>query len=251
VTLTVAINGSPRKERGDTALVLDAFLRGVQDAGSTTETVYAGKLHIKPCDCGTMHCWYGNPGQCVHRDDMGSLYDLLARADILVLATPVYIPLPGDMQNLINRLCPLIEPLLETRGGRTRARFRSDVRIGRMALVSTGGWWEKDNFETVVHIVRELCENASVTFGGAALRPHAFLMKSGGKLTPAAQPVLQALRQAGRELAQHGRISEKTSEAVSTPLIGETELLERYNKLLEASRRATRGHRPREGGSRT
>ena len=80
---------------------------------------------------------------------------------------PVYIPLPGAMQNVINRLCPLIEPRLEFRQGRTRARFRDDVNIRKIVLVSTGGWWEKENFDTVVRIVEELAEAASVEFGGS------------------------------------------------------------------------------------
>jgi multimeric flavodoxin WrbA len=237
MTITVAINGSPHQERGDTSLVLDAFLRGMEEAGSATQVIYATALKIKPCDCGRMHCWYGNPGQCVHRDDMESVCDLIASADILVLATPVYIPLPGAMQNLINRLCPLIEPLLETREGRTRARLRADVKIGRIALVSTGGWWESENFDTVVRIVQELSEDMSVSFGGAALRPHAFLMKTEGGLTEAANTVIGALQRAGRELAQQGRISDKTSEDVRAPLLGQDELRERYNKLVRASSR--------------
>ena len=121
------------------------------------------------------------------RPNPESLFELavptLREADILVLATPVYIPLPGEMQNLINRLCPLVKPKLETREGRTRARFHDEVRIQRIALVSTGGWWEKGNFGTVGRIAQELAESASVKFAGALLRPHAGLMRRQGELT--------------------------------------------------------------------
>ena len=77
------------------------------------------------------------------------------------------------MQNIINRLCPLLDPVLEFRKGRTRATIRKDVRIRTIVLVSASGWWEKGNFGTVVRIVKELAEDASVKFGGAVLRPHA------------------------------------------------------------------------------
>jgi multimeric flavodoxin WrbA len=163
---------------------------------------------------------------------MQQLYPKLKEADILVLATPVYIPLPGDMQNLINRLCPLIVPLLEFREGRTRAKFREDVGIQRIALVSTSGWWEKGNFDTVIRIVDELAEDASVQFAGSVLRPHAFLLKKENKLTQEGEVVLQAVRRAGIELVNTGMMSEETLDAVSQPLISEEGLRKWYNKAL-------------------
>jgi len=116
---------------------------------------------------------------------MQMLYPKLRGADILVLVTPVYIPLPGEMQDFINRLCPLIEPVLEWRDGRTRARFHEDVKIRQIVLVSASGWWEKGNFDTVVRIAEELAKDANVEFGGAILRPHAsFLVKTKRKQKP-------------------------------------------------------------------
>ena len=118
------------------------------DAGADHELFYASRLDVEPCT-GEFHCWYEKPGECYIKDDMELLYPELREAEILVLATPVYIPLPGEMQNVINRLCPLIEPALETREGRTRARFHKDVKINKIALVSTSGWWEMGNFDIV------------------------------------------------------------------------------------------------------
>lgn len=229
---TLAINGSPRTEKGHTATLLGAFLEGMADGGSEVELVYASRLKVKPCACGTMHCWYGTPGECCFQDDMQALYAKLRATETLVLATPVYIPLPGAMQNVINRLCPLVEPRLQTRDGRTRARFRDDVAIRRIALVATGGWWELGNLDTVVRIAQELAEDASVAFAGAVLRPHAFVMQAQGKLTPDGQAVLDAARRAGVELASRGAMDPQTLEAASQPLIGEAELRDRYNALL-------------------
>ena len=228
----VAINGSPRTEKGYTAMVLTPFIQGMMDAGSDVELFYAGRLKVKPCTCGEMYCWYKKPGECCIKDDMQLLYPKLREADILILATPVYIPLPGEMQDIINRLCPLVKPFLETRGGRTRARFDEGVRIQKIVLVSTGGWWEKENFGTVVRIAEELAENTSVEFAGAVLRPHASLMMQGGGLTEEGQAVLNAVKRAGYELVKEGVMSEKTLEAISRPLISEDELRRRYNQAL-------------------
>jgi len=232
MSIAVAINGSPRLEKGDTALVLGAFIQGMREAGCEVELFHASRLDVQPCTCGVMYCWYRRPGECCIQDGMQPLYEHLRRADTLVLAAPVYIPLPGAMQNVINRLCPLIEPLLETRQGRTRARFRPDVQIRRMVLVSTSGWWEKKNMRTVVRIVEELSANASVEFAGAVLRPHAFLMMRNGQLTEAGQAALTAATEAGRQLVRDGRMNEATLDAVSRPLISEEALRRMYNRMF-------------------
>ena len=225
----IAINGSPRMEKGYTALILNSFVHGMMDAGSEVELFYTRRLKVKPCTCGEMYCWYKKAGECCIKDDMQLLYPQLREADILILATPVYIPLPGEMQNFINRLCPLIEPILEIHQGRTRARFHKQVKIRKIVLVSTGGWWEKANFETVVHITEELAKDASVEFAGAVLRPHAFLMKEKGKLTKDGEAVLNMVKRAGYELIKKGRMNKETLEAISRPLVSEEELRRLYN----------------------
>jgi len=215
----IAINGSPRKQNGDTAMLLAPLIQGMKDAGYDVELFYARDLKVRSCNCSNMYCWYQKPGTCCFKDDMDLLYPRLREAEILILATPVYIPLPGEMQNIINRLCPLIKPLLETRLGRTRARFHADVKIRKILLVSTSGWWEKGNFGTVTRIAEELAEDASCEFAGAVIRPHASLMKKEGKLTRDGEAVIEAARKAGCELVQNGAISQETFETISRPLI--------------------------------
>jgi len=229
----VAINGSPHKQSGNTAMILSPLIQGMKNAGYDVDLFYAHDLKVKDCDCTSMYCWYKKPGSCYIKDDMNLLYSLSRDAEILILATPVYVPLPGDMQNIINRLCPLIKPLLETRNERTRARFHEDVKIRKILLVSTGGWWEKGNFGTVVKIIEEFAENASVEFAGAVIRPHAFLMKKDGKLTKDGEIVIEAARKAGEELVKQGTISQETFEAISRPLISEEALKQMHNSWIE------------------
>jgi multimeric flavodoxin WrbA len=220
-------------EKGNTARVLTSFLEGMKDGGYDVELFYSSSLSIKPCACGEMYCWYKKPGECCFQDDMQMLYAKLREADILILATPVYIPLPGAMQDLINRLCPLTEPRIETREGRTRVKFRDDIAITKFALVSTGGWWELGNFDTVVRIAVELAENTSVQFAGAMLRPHASLMRREGELTEDGKAVLKAAKRAGHELATEGVMSAETLADVSRPLISEEGLRQTLNSMLD------------------
>ncbi|MBY8998342.1 MAG: flavodoxin family protein [Candidatus Thorarchaeota archaeon] len=222
-------------EKGNTHKVLTAFLEGMKEANATVETVFAKRLKIRPC-LGDFQCWYDKVGECIQTDDMESLYPKLREADILVLATPVYLPLPGEMQNLLNRLMPIVEPVLEVHEGRTRAKFHDDVKISKIVLVSVGGWWEKDNLGTVVRIAEEIARNASVEFSGALLRPHASLMNENKEK---GEEVLSAAKSAGAQLVREGKISPDTLDTISQPLISEEELIERsnvaYRKAKESS----------------
>ena len=102
----IAINGSPRQAKGNTALILEPFLQGLEDRGANIQLFYASRLKVKPCTCGELACWYRTPGECVLKDAMQELYPQLKQAHILVIASPIYLPMPGDMQNIINRLIP-------------------------------------------------------------------------------------------------------------------------------------------------
>ena len=217
MTKAVAISGSVRMEKSNTAKILTPFLEGMKEAGASVELFYAKHLNVKPCT-GELYCWSKKPGQCYINDSMQSLYPKLRDADILVFATPVYIPLPGEMQNIINRLVALIDPALQRKDGRTRARLRADVKISKIALVSTSGWWEMGNFGTVLRIVKEFAEDANVEFAGAVLRPHASFM---ARNKEKAEKILEAARQAGYQLVKEGRMSKDILKTISQPLVSE------------------------------
>jgi multimeric flavodoxin WrbA len=210
----VTINGSPRMEKGRTAKILTPFLEGMEKAGATVELFYIRRLNIKPCN-GELYCWNKKPGECHIHDDMQSLYPKLREADILVLATPVYTPLPGEMQNLINRLVPLMDPVLKRQNDRTRARLRSNVKISKFVLVSSSGWWEMGNFDTVLRIVKELAKDCNVEFAGALLRPHSGYMAN--NLRKAAE-IFEAARQTGHALIKEGKIPKNLLKIISQPL---------------------------------
>jgi len=220
MTRVVVVSGSPKMKKGHTERILKPFVDGMKEAGADVDLFYVKQLDIRPCK-GDFYCWNTNPGACLIDDDMQSVYPVLKRADILVLATPVYIPLPGEMQNFLNRICPLIDPVLTKRNDRTRVRLRSDVRIKKIVLVSSSGWWEVGNFGTVLRIAKEIASDLSVEFVGAVLRPHAFMLAKGGKK---ADRVLEAAKESGRQLVATGRMSKRSLDAVAKPLISEEAL---------------------------
>jgi multimeric flavodoxin WrbA len=222
----MVLSGSLRRDKSSTSEILIPFLDGMKDAGASVTLRYVKDFKISPC-MGDFHCWYTKPGHCRIKDDMQRLYPEIRKADILVLAVPVYIPLPGEMQNLLNRLCPLIEPVLVKRAGRTRARLHKDVNLSKVVLVSSCGWWEKDNMGTVARIARELAEDMSVEFSGAVLRPHASFLRRDKKKE---KEILGASRRAGYELVKNGKMPKRTLDKISQPLVAESEYRRRSNE---------------------
>ena len=68
----LVINTSPYGRRGLTASILSPFLKGVREAGGTSEIVYLNRLTINPCR-GDLSCWFKEKNVCVQRDDMAQV----------------------------------------------------------------------------------------------------------------------------------------------------------------------------------
>lgn len=221
MTKVVAICGSVRMEKSNTVKILKPFLEGMEEAEASVELFYTKRLDVKPCEA-ELSCWTKPRGPCYIDDSMQSLYPKLRDADVLVLATPVYIPLPGEMQNLLNRMIPLMGPGLKWQNGRTRFKngFAADVKISKFVLVSTSGWWEIGNFGTVLRIVKELAKTLNVEFAGALLRPHFWAMAENKEK---AEKIFEAAKQAGNQLVKKGRMSKDLLEAICQPLVSQEE----------------------------
>ncbi|MBU7004843.1 MAG: flavodoxin family protein, partial [Theionarchaea archaeon] len=79
MTRVLAINGSPRKDRGNTAMVLAPFIEGMEGAGAVTKVLYAAEIDINDC-LADFSCWYESPGECIQKDGMKELYPEIREA---------------------------------------------------------------------------------------------------------------------------------------------------------------------------
>jgi multimeric flavodoxin WrbA len=78
--------GSPRRG-GNTDILLDEVLAAASEAGADTTKYVIGALNIRPC-YELYHC--AVDGTCTINDDMANLYEPLATADCVVLASPIF-----------------------------------------------------------------------------------------------------------------------------------------------------------------
>lgn len=154
-----AILGSPRAN-GNTDTIATRVLAGAADAGWETQTFALRQLSIRPCiGCG--QCW-SKDRPCVFEDDMGRLYDALAQADALLLATPVYWYAPTAlMKAFMDRLVPFNRP-------QGRPLIRGKQAIGVIA-------YEEEGPEAAEPLVRTL----ELSFAYLELRPSGMVVVDG------------------------------------------------------------------------
>ena len=80
------ISGSPRKG-GNTELLAEAFAKGAAKHHHV-EIVSVRDYKVNPC-LGCNAC-FKTDGICAQNDDMAIIYEKMSRADMLVIASPVY-----------------------------------------------------------------------------------------------------------------------------------------------------------------
>jgi len=229
----VAINSSPRMDKGNTAVILDPFLDGMRKAGAEVDLFYTKKLDINPCQ-GEFNCWLKTPGECFQKDDMETVRPKLDEADVWVLATPLYVDgMTGPMKNLIDRIIPNAQPYFELRDDHIRHPGRGQARHRKIVLVSNCGFWEMDNFDPLVVHIKAICKNTNSEFAGALLRPQGPAMKPMLAIGGLVEDVVEAAREAGRQFVVDGRMSDVTLNTVSRELMSRDDYFRAVNRSFQ------------------
>ena len=99
------ISSSPRK-KGNSQILCEQFKKGAEAKGHQVKIVRIMEQNIgfcRACD-GCMR----NGGTCVLKDDMAEILKMFQKADVLVLATPVYFyGISAQMKTFIDRTYPI------------------------------------------------------------------------------------------------------------------------------------------------
>lgn len=158
--LVLGIYGSPRR-KGNTDLMLDAFLAGAAADGAEIQRLYVRDLDIRGClGCG--HC--DKAGFCIQQDAMVQVYPLLEQATHIVVAAPIYFyGVPGQLKLLVDRSQALfMKKLLAAEQGQPVAA--SPVRKG--FLLSAGATRGKRIFECAILTMRYFYDALAMSYAG-------------------------------------------------------------------------------------
>ena len=153
----LVVSASPRAG-GNSDLLCDEFVRGARDAGHAAEKIRLSERDINYCT-GCCAC-IGRQGSCVQDDDMNELLAIVLRADVLVLATPVYFhSMNAQLKTFIDRVCPIYtlvqdkevhfiisagggEELIERTAGSLRVFTNCFSGVVEKEVISVTGVWD-------------------------------------------------------------------------------------------------------------
>jgi len=224
----LAVQGSPRPKASNTGVILQQFLKGAQSAGAEVETIYLKEKDIHPC-IGCYTCWTKTPGVCVFKDDMPDLLEKVKRSDVIAYATPLYnFNMTALTKAFQERLLPLLDPHLVKDGETYRHPLRFDMSR-KFVLISTCGFPEISHFDGLRAVFRHLEQSAGSECLGELLVPAAELVLKQESMRERARPILDALFQAGVEVARNGRVCKETELEVQKPLFTADQVAEMAN----------------------
>ena len=98
----LVLNGSPHPQ-GSTKDMVNAFKKGAESAGHIVDVVDVCKKKIGGC-LACEYCHSKGHGECIQKDDMQEVYNLLKEAEMLVIASPIYYHgISGQLKCVIDR----------------------------------------------------------------------------------------------------------------------------------------------------
>lgn len=117
----VVLTGSERK-KGNTDLLVKAFAEGARKKHQV-EIISVADHQIHPC-IGCNSCFTREGHACFQKDDMSLIYEELKKAEILVIASPVYFyGISAQLKAIVDRL---------------HTPMRNEFQIKKMALILVG-----------------------------------------------------------------------------------------------------------------
>ena len=137
----LVLSGSPRKG-GNTDLLVDAFVRGASPRHHV-EVVSVHDYKVNPC-IGCNSCFAREDHACCQKDDMQNVYEKMSKAEMLVIASPVYFyGLSAQLKAVIDRF---------------HNPIRNTFHIHKMALLLVGAASLPELFDSILTQYR-LCLN--------------------------------------------------------------------------------------------
>lgn len=129
----VILVGSVRKN-GNTALLAQSFAEGAKEHYDV-ELVSVADYKVNPC-IGCNSCFSRKGHRCFQQDDMVKIYEALAEADLVAIASPVYFyGVSAQLKAVIDRL---------------HTPLRNDFKIKRAVLLLAGAAVLPELFDEII-----------------------------------------------------------------------------------------------------
>ena len=227
----VLVNGSPKGRGSNTQIMAEAFLQGAQVAGAEILNIFLAEKEIRHCR-GCFSCWLKTPGHCIIDDDMNSILSEADEADVLVLASPLYIDtISGMLKVFMDRLVVKGDPHMDkTANGETRHWQKPNEKTPRLVMMSNCGFPERSHFQALSLWVQRVAMNMQTEILGE------IYASQGGLLAldlPQVNSYLQGLSRAGREIALGQALSAETQQVLSLQFMPDEIYIQNANQYFD------------------
>lgn len=208
-----AFNGSPAGAGSATGRILSAFLEGAERAGAETALYHLGDYEIRQCR-GCFACWFQTPGRCVQRDGMEPLLRACLAADVVCFGSPVYSwNMTALLKNFVDRLIPLKSPRLVQTGG--DFDMADAVQRPKKHVAAANCGFPGENNFAVIRAAFSCCDPCLEIYRNCGR----LLTTQNPDVQPAVEAYLDAVRQAGFQLASAGEVDRDVRRRLEAPLM--------------------------------
>ena len=228
----VIVNGSPKGRDSNTQIMVDAFLQGAQAAGAETLNIILADKKLLHCQ-GCFSCWLKTPGSCILNDDMKSILGEAEGADVLVMASPLYIDIISSMLKVfLERLVVKGDPhFSKTANGESRHWQKPGEKTPRLVMISNCGFPERSHFQALSLWVQRVALNMQTELLGEIYAPQGGLLASD---LPQVKIYLQWLNRAGREIAMGQVLSGETQQALQKQFLPDEIYIQNANQYFDS-----------------
>lgn len=138
------LNGSPRLN-GNTAALCHSFANGCKEQGHMVTQFNLARMQINGC-LGCMQGGKHEENPCVQKDDMRQIYPVYQKADVVVLASPMYYwGFSGQLKTVFDRLFAVAE---------LNKTYQNPQKDCYLIMAAEGDL--KENWEPVLHYYHAL-----------------------------------------------------------------------------------------------
>jgi multimeric flavodoxin WrbA/putative sterol carrier protein len=247
----LALNSSPRGDgQSKTEIMLKSLVEGMVEAGAEVAVVDLRKKKVKNC-AGCFSCWTKTPGICIHKDDMTQeLFAKWLESDLVVYASPLYhFTVNAEMKTFIERTLPILEPFFLQHNGRTYHPLRG--KHPKIVVLSVAGFPDEKVFDQLsswVNFIYGRSHSNDKALVAEIYRPMAEALTTPYFKNIAAD-IIDATRQAGREIITFDKVSNDTMARVKQPMVENADAFLELGNLMWKTCIAE-GITPREFGER-
>lgn len=231
----LAINASPRGDKGCTEKILHPLLEGMHQAGAEAETIYLANKKIHHC-IGCFTCWFKTPGKCIFEDDMGLILEKFVAADLVIYGTPLYcFTMTGLLKNVLDRSIPRVVPFMKmSKSGLVFHPSRYPEKPKKHFLVSPCGFPELKHFDALVATITQLVSSSeNDEYLGEILRPSAGMIDI-PQFQPIVKPYIELLKEAGKQLIEKNKIDQDTHDKLHQQWIAQEDFMVNANNYFQS-----------------